>query len=116
MFFSFDYALKCESGTFSLTNWQNIFLELDGVVGPSYRIVATKVATIDIFGVTLVMWLIVNIVRNWQNLVLFSIWYICGACHMAYILTFYIFLPSLNNNTIFIFSSYFIKNTLASFF
>ena len=35
---------------------------------------------------------------------------------MAYILTFYIFLPSLNNNTIFIFSSYFIKHTLASFF
>ena len=34
--------------------------------------------------------------------------FICGACHMAYILTFYIFLPSLNNNTIFIFSSYFI--------
>ena len=32
----------------------------------------------------------------------------CGACHMAYILTFYIFLPSLDNNTIFIFSSYFI--------
>ena len=34
---------------------------------------------------------------------------------MAYILIFYIFLPSLNNNTIFIFSSYFIKHTLASF-
>ena len=32
----------------------------------------------------------------------------CGTCHMAYIITFYIFLPSLNNNTIFIFSSYFI--------
>ena len=40
----------------------------------------------------------------------------CGTCHTAYILTFYIFLPSLNNNTIFIFSSYFIKHTLASFF
>ena len=36
--------------------------------------------------------------------------------HMAYILTFYIFLPSLNNNIIFIFSSYFIKHTLALFF
>ena len=35
---------------------------------------------------------------------------------MAYILIFSIFLPSLNNNTIFIFSSYFIKHTLASFF
>ena len=40
----------------------------------------------------------------------------CGECHMAYILTFYIFLPLLNNNTIFIFSSDFIKHTLASFF
>ena len=40
----------------------------------------------------------------------------CGTCHMAYILIFSIFLPSLNNNTIFIFSSYFIKHTLASFF
>ena len=40
----------------------------------------------------------------------------CGACHMAYILTIYIFQPSLNNNTIFILSSYFIKHTLASFF
>ena len=35
---------------------------------------------------------------------------------MAYIFIFSIFLPSLNNNTIFIFSSYFIKRTLASFF
>ena len=35
---------------------------------------------------------------------------------MAYILIFSIFLPSLNNNTIFIFSSYFIKHMLASFF
>ena len=40
----------------------------------------------------------------------------CGTCHMVYILTFYIFLPSFNNNTIFIFSSCFIKHTLASFF
>ena len=40
----------------------------------------------------------------------------CGTCHMAYILTFYIFLPSLNYNIICIFSSYFIKHTLASFF
>ena len=39
----------------------------------------------------------------------------CGTCHMAYILIFSIFLPSLNN-TILIFSSYFIKHTLASFF
>ena len=39
----------------------------------------------------------------------------CGTCHMAYILIFSIFLPSSNNNTIFIFSSYFIKHTLASF-
>ena len=31
-------------------------------------------------------------------------------------LTVYIFVPSLNNNTIFIFSSYFIKHMLASFF
>ena len=45
---------------------------------------------------------------------IFLLW--CGTCHMAYILTFYIFLPSLNNNTIFIFSSYFIKHTLASLF
>ena len=35
---------------------------------------------------------------------------------MAYILIFSIFLSSLNNNIIFIFSSYFIKHTLASFF
>ena len=35
---------------------------------------------------------------------------------MAYILIFTIFLPSLNNNTNFIFSSYFIKHTLASLF
>ena len=35
---------------------------------------------------------------------------------MAYILIFSIFLPSLNNNTIFIFSSHFIKHTHASFF
>ena len=40
----------------------------------------------------------------------------CGTCHMAYILIFSIFLPSLNNNTILIFSPYFIKHTLASFF
>ena len=40
----------------------------------------------------------------------------CDTCHMAYILIFSIFLPSLNNHTIFIFSSYFIKHTLASFF
>ena len=45
---------------------------------------------------------------------LFSVY--CGTCHMAYILIFSIFLPSLNNNTIFIFSSYFIKHMLASFF
>ena len=40
----------------------------------------------------------------------------CVTCHMAYILIFSIFLPSLNNNTIFILYSYFIKHTLASFF
>ena len=52
-----------------------------------------------------------------ENLIIYSyLQYICGTCHMAYILTFYIFLPSLNNNTIFIFSSYFIKHMLALFF
>ena len=44
-----------------------------------------------------------------------KLWY-CGTCHMAYILIFSIFLPSLNNNTIFIYFSYFIKHTLALFF